>query len=178
MTKQFVLDMINGCDPEISERTMYAIGKPISQPRTRRAKNGGVYTPDNGVKAWKEQISLIAKTRFPRDLKGPIFVMMFFLVPLKSGKDMESHTKKPDLDNLIKPVLDALTQAGIWHDDSQVSAISAQKLVAITSPESDMNDGVGIRICWKAAQDQIPDPIKYLTRSSVGHQKRREKDGN
>ena len=160
MTKQFVLDMINGCDPEISERTMYAIGKPISQPRPRRAKNGGVYTPDNGVKAWKEQISLIAKTRFPRDLKGPIFVMMFFLVPLKSGKDMESHIKKPDLDNLIKPVLDALTQAGIWHDDSQVSAISAQKLVAITSPESDMNDGVGIRICWKAAQDQIPDPIK------------------
>ena len=39
------------------------------------------------------------------------------------------HTKRPDLDNLIKFVLDSLGGRGIyWKDDSQVYSIVAQKL--------------------------------------------------
>ena len=40
------------------------------------------------------------------------------------------HSKKPDLDNLIKATLDAMTQAGAWRDDSQVSTIRASKQYA------------------------------------------------
>ncbi len=32
-----------------------------------------------------------------------------------------------DLDNRIKPVLDALTIAGVWDDDSQIDYISVQR---------------------------------------------------
>ncbi|MCL2139963.1 MAG: RusA family crossover junction endodeoxyribonuclease [Treponema sp.] len=35
--------------------------------------------------------------------------------------------KKPDLDNLLKAVMDALTAAGAWKDDAQVRSIKASK---------------------------------------------------
>lgn len=37
------------------------------------------------------------------------------------------HTKKPDIDNLNKAVSDAITDIGLWEDDSQVYSISASK---------------------------------------------------
>ena len=33
--------------------------------------------------------------------------------------------RKRDLDNIVKPTLDALTNAGAWDDDSQVDSITA-----------------------------------------------------
>ena len=38
------------------------------------------------------------------------------------------HTKKPDLDNIIKAIKDA-GRSILWTDDSQVSAIHAEKIV-------------------------------------------------
>jgi Holliday junction resolvase RusA-like endonuclease len=37
------------------------------------------------------------------------------------------HASKPDLDNLIKSVKDALKSI-LWHDDSQVAELVAQRL--------------------------------------------------
>jgi len=37
------------------------------------------------------------------------------------------HAKKPDIDNLNKAVLDAISEAGIWHDDRQVAELSTRK---------------------------------------------------
>ena len=37
------------------------------------------------------------------------------------------HTQKPDLDNLAKAVLDAITDLQIWKDDSQVWNCTVQK---------------------------------------------------
>jgi len=36
-------------------------------------------------------------------------------------------TVKPDLDKLTRAVMDALTQAGAWTDDTRVTRIEAQK---------------------------------------------------
>lgn len=32
--------------------------------------------------------------------------------------------RRRDLDNLLKATLDALTHAGVWHDDSQIDALT------------------------------------------------------
>lgn len=37
------------------------------------------------------------------------------------------HTKKPDLDNIVKTVMDALNKLA-WHDDSQIVSIKAEKV--------------------------------------------------
>jgi len=38
------------------------------------------------------------------------------------------HLKKPDVDNLLKPVVDGLTEAGMWVDDNQVWSMKIQKV--------------------------------------------------
>jgi len=44
------------------------------------------------------------------------------------------HCKKPDLDNLIKAVTDAITDTQrVWLDDSQICEITATKTYAINA---------------------------------------------
>lgn len=40
------------------------------------------------------------------------------------------HVSTPDVDNAVKAVLDALTQIGVWADDSQIAALTAEKRYA------------------------------------------------
>lgn len=37
------------------------------------------------------------------------------------------HTVKPDVDNLVKSILDSMTRAGVWIDDAQVQDLQARK---------------------------------------------------
>ena len=48
------------------------------------------------------------------------------------------HTKKPDIDNIVKSVMDALNGVA-WHDDAQVVSILARK-------EYDENAGLDVAI--------------------------------
>lgn len=41
---------------------------------------------------------------------------------------MPPDRRARDLDNLAKAVLDALTHAGVWEDDSQIDALSVRRL--------------------------------------------------
>lgn len=37
------------------------------------------------------------------------------------------HVEKPDVDNLVKSLLDSMTRAGVWEDDSQVCDLRVRK---------------------------------------------------
>lgn len=64
-----------------------------------------------------EAFRLSAKIAYrgQRRFLGPVCVVLAFTQPDK---------RKRDLDNLGKAVLDALTHAGAWDDDSQVHSLS------------------------------------------------------
>jgi Holliday junction resolvase RusA-like endonuclease len=41
--------------------------------------------------------------------------------------DFMPHIRKPDTDNLLKAVMDSITQAGVWKDDALVYFTEASK---------------------------------------------------
>ena len=112
--------------------TLQVFGIPKAQPRPRRAKHGGVYTPTT-ADDWKEavQVTFLQNT-FDRLVSGPIYLSVMFLLPRPKTLDNEfhgiiPHRHKPDIDNLLKSTMDALTAIQAWNDDTQVMWIRAGK---------------------------------------------------
>jgi Holliday junction resolvase RusA-like endonuclease len=111
-------------------------GIPKGQPRPRAFAVGGkahVYNPGT-AENWKSQIALAFRDFARKPITGPVSLAVSFYMPrpkrLMRKKDpdgMMLHTAKPDIDNLLKAVMDALTTIGVWHDDTQVVSVSASK---------------------------------------------------
>ena len=105
---------------------------PVAKGRPRFTRNGGCYTPAK-TREYEEAIAAFAMPLFPSPLCGPLRLdVVFYLHRPKALKKTDKpawHTKKPDLDNLIKAVKDALNGIA-WIDDSQVCQIRAEKFYA------------------------------------------------
>ena len=65
-------------------------------------------------------------------MDGAISIVLSFAFRRRDGNPAvvppEEHTTRPDVDNLVKPVLDALRRARFFHDDCQVSRLVANKV--------------------------------------------------
>ncbi len=70
-------------------------------------------------------------------LAGPLTVGI--IVSKARPKTSKLSAPKPDLDNFAKGILDAMTKAGVWSDDSQVEFLVVKKQWADES-------GVGIEV--------------------------------
>lgn len=117
---------------------------PVAQPRQRHrviASQGRTfaqnYTPaKHPATQFKSDVRLIAAAGTTRPLEGGLHMDVLFVMPRPKGMiwkkrlmPREAHTKKPDIDNLLKCVMDALKDL-CWRDDSQVSAVTACKVIA------------------------------------------------
>jgi crossover junction endodeoxyribonuclease RusA len=119
-------------------------GTPIPQGSLRafkdrrgnaRVSQGGSDDGKRKLGDWRQAIGEEARRALPDDaelLTGPVYVTVSFLVPKpKSAPKYLRHvTKKPDLDRLLRALLDAITGVLIV-DDAQVVSISAAKSYAI-----------------------------------------------
>jgi Holliday junction resolvase RusA-like endonuclease len=118
-------------------------GDPIPQPRVRWA-NGRTYTPTkNGIKVYKQAITLRAAMEAKRRgwglSLGPheIDVEAVFVRPpshlakhggLRSTAPLFPGRNCGDNDNIEKAVWDAVTASGaVWGDDTQIVANSCRK---------------------------------------------------
>lgn len=126
--------------------TIRVSGLPVGQPRVRAAARGRharVYDPGT-ANEWKACVIHAAREAMDRNcmfpFAGPVWVRVEFRIPrpkshYRTGKRageikpgmLSYHAQKPDLDNLLKSTLDALTSAGLWVDDSQIAHIDATK---------------------------------------------------
>ena len=117
-------------------------GKPVPQGRPRAARMGAgvrMYDPPKS-KAYKQMVS--AKVRSYMKINGiqtitePIAVHLnFYFTPPKSYSKKriraieakeELFTKKPDLDNLAKSILDSCNNL-LFKDDSQIVGLTIGK---------------------------------------------------
>jgi Holliday junction resolvase RusA-like endonuclease len=94
------------------------------------AKTGHVYNPDS-ADVWKSAIAEEwTGLRMPMIVKPCSICVMFYLPYPKKIKEVPGvlpHGAKPDTDNLLKAVMDALTNAGAWKDDCLVFETCASK---------------------------------------------------
>lgn len=118
------------------------MGDPVGKARPR-VVGGHAYTPDKTA-AYEDRIRLAYKRAvkdrpeeertFGMDAQLSLTVSAFYRMPKRVNKELreammsfrERPRKKPDLDNILKVVADALNGLA-YHDDSQIVSMSATK---------------------------------------------------
>ena len=134
----------------------FAAGTPKGQPRPRAfAFHGKARVYDCGsAEGWKSEVAIAARSHLPAiPMAGAIRVHLYFRFArpqhhFRKGKHADQRrnsaprffTARPDVDNLAKAVLDALTVLGFWHDDAQVESLYVVKNYA------DMNEVAGCAV--------------------------------
>lgn len=115
--------------------------KPFSKQRPRFA-GGRVYTPKETQIAERE-IAYLVKMHMAENhiciTSNPVRIdIAFYFQTNVAQKFKKIYTKKPDVDNLAKTVLDALNQI-CYVDDKQVCVLTCKKLY-------DENYGIRVKI--------------------------------
>ena len=112
-------------------------GTPVPKGRPRFTRQGRTYTPAK-TKSYEEQIAILGKAAMNglEPLKTPVAVLVtvFFAIPASYSQKRreaclsgaEKHTKRPDLDNIVKTITDGMNGV-VYHDDAQIVRLLAQK---------------------------------------------------
>lgn len=115
-------------------------GIPKPQPRVkacRRGNHASVYDPGT-ADGWKLLVGAGLNIHWNRvQFIGPLRLVLAFVMPRPKAHfnrhgDVKYNApawceKRPDLDNLAKAVMDAMTQIQVWRDDSQVVQLEVGK---------------------------------------------------
>jgi crossover junction endodeoxyribonuclease RusA len=123
------------------ELTVYGVARPKGSTRAFRPKGSDriIVTNDNPrTKPWQTLIADTAQEAIRKQLDGRMFdgavgleVTFWLPRPKSLPRRVVAHTRKPDLDKLVRAVKDALTGAGVWRDDAQVVSVRAAKGYAV-----------------------------------------------
>jgi Holliday junction resolvase RusA-like endonuclease len=122
------------------------MGPPIPQARPRFSRYGHVYNPTA-----TEQEATAYELRAQYNNQPPITypisldILYCMLIPQKQVRALTGpgphpttpHSKKPDIDNLLKMTLDALVKSHIIRDDNLIAKIIARKIYS-TMPRTEI----------------------------------------
>lgn len=97
-------------------------GLPVARHSPGFNRGTGIVYKNSADRIWQSHVRTYAITNRPAILPlNPVQLIIIF--KLKRPKALKTneffHTKKPDLDNLIKLIKDAMTQS-MYKDDAQV----------------------------------------------------------
>lgn len=111
---------------------------PVAEGRARAYRAGGfirVVTPEK-TRAYRQFVAEAARAAMSQQepLQSPLALSVTFWMPIpasackraRAGLAGKPHIKKPDIDNLLKALMDGLTGV-VFHDDSQVVSVLAYK---------------------------------------------------
>lgn len=120
----------------ISFKDVEGINKPMPSPRPR-FRNAGKFIQTYMPTSYTNHKKFIQRQMPILLLEGQIKLTVLFEMPmLKSWSNPQKsrmlkayHSKKPDIDNLLKTVLDA-ANGHVWKDDGQIVEIHSSKRYA------------------------------------------------
>lgn len=107
------------------------LGDPRPQGRPRFARMGKfvkAYDPKDS-RGYKQTLAAQIAAQNPTYIAdGAVCLVCEFVFarPKSLPKRVVDHTKKPDLDNVIKALKDAMTGI-VWRDDAQIVSLTARK---------------------------------------------------
>ena len=120
------------------EKSFFVKGKPISQGSLTFIKGRAIHVKGRELALWRGTIAAIARsTNITKIQVGVDMELLFIFNKPKTVKRNEPFVR-PDLDKLIRAVLDGLTGVA-YEDDQQVVRLMAQKAYGET-------EGVHIKI--------------------------------
>lgn len=92
----------------------------------------------DALKPWRAMVTLIARSAANQfrwaTTEDAVAVEITFNLLKPASSKREHPTVKPDIDKLVRAILDGLTEAGIWKDDSQVVDLIARKVYVSANP--------------------------------------------
>lgn len=113
-------------------------GEPVGKGRPRFTKAGTPYTPLK-TRDYENKVAFLYKMaakgrKFQRHIPVAVEIRAYYGIPQSDGKRQRERKlsgaimpcKKPDIDNVVKAVLDAINGIA-YEDDAQVVMISASK---------------------------------------------------
>lgn len=116
------------------------LGQPVAKGRARKGKSG-FYTPEKtkNYETLVQESYMIAKDKRYYTGQLRMEIELYFQIPKKTNKEtrqkmiqgMIRPTTKPDVDNCIKSIADALNGVA-YEDDKQIIEVEAKKFYSET----------------------------------------------
>lgn len=111
-----------------------------------------VESSKSGVREWRADVrSAVLDAWDQPPIDGPVVIELAFVLPrpksLPKTKPTPRATKRPDWDKLSRATCDALTSAGVYHDDAQTDDAHVTKRIA------ELGETTGCRIRIGTARD-------------------------
>ena len=102
-------------------------GKPVPQGSMKVINGHILHSQGSALALWRADVARNAQVRGYKPVEGAIHVSLTFVFRAPKSVKRPAPWVKPDLDKLIRAVLDGLTGVA-YEDDSQVITITARKV--------------------------------------------------
>lgn len=113
---------------------------PTAQQRVRHTRSGAAYKSREQEANERTLEALLLAHKPEKPLCGPVRLVFTAYMPIPASTSKRrraamqegkiGHTVKPDVDNLAKQLLDAMTRLRFWDDDRQIVELTCRKRYA------------------------------------------------
>lgn len=149
-------------------RSVFVAGTPIAKGNLRRNRWGASYDATKGLSAWSELVrgTVAAECAGAEPEAGAVALRVTFWLPrpashFGTGRNRERlreaaprvPTTRPDVDKLLRAVLDAM-KGTVYHDDGQVVSVHVIKSYCERRP--------GVLIEWAPATHAAAEALLAL----------------
>lgn len=103
----------------------FRVGGIVAKQRPRVSKNGHIYTPQK-TQRYEQEVFFEYCSQCKEFFTGAVEVTIQANFQKPKKPTYEVPITKPDIDNVVKSILDGLNGCA-WKDDSQVLKLTAEK---------------------------------------------------